>query len=118
MTLSRADNKQMELVREEVEIDEFLENISKTYGEIIELQEKKLILDLNYKRVISIDTNKIYQVIVILLDNAMKYTSSGNEIRISSYLKDGKCVIEVVDSGIGISPDNLTHIFQKFLTHK
>ena len=74
MTLSRGDSKQMELNKEEVEIDEFISNIGKTYKEIIEIQEKKFSLDLNYKKVVSIDTNKIYQVIVILLDNAMKYT--------------------------------------------
>lgn len=74
MVLSRGDSKQMELNKEEVEIDEFISNIGKTYREIVEIQEKQFVLDLNYKKVISIDTNKMYQVIVILLDNAMKYT--------------------------------------------
>ena len=74
MTLSRGDSKQMELNKEEVEIDEFIANIGKAYREIVELQGKKFNLDLNYKKIASIDTNKIYQVMVILLDNAMKYT--------------------------------------------
>lgn len=74
MTLSRGDSKQFEINKEEVEIDEFIENIGKTYKEIIEIEEKKLNLDLNYKKIVSIDTNRIYQVMVILLDNAMKYT--------------------------------------------
>ena len=74
MILSRGDSKQLELNKEEVEIDEFIYNIVKTYREIIELQEKKFNIDLNYGKVISIDTNRIYQVIVILLDNAIKYT--------------------------------------------
>ena len=76
MILSRGDSKQLELNKEEVEIDEFIANIGKTYREIIELQGKKFNLDLNYGKVISIDTNRIYQVIVILLDNAMKYTEN------------------------------------------
>ena len=74
MMLSRGDTKQMELNKEAVEIDELIENIGKTYSEIINIQEKKLNLDLNFNKKIYIDTNKIYQVIVILLDNAMKYT--------------------------------------------
>ena len=76
MILSRGDSKQLELNKEEVEIDEFIANIGKTYREIIELQGKKFNLDLKYGKVISIDTNRIYQVIVILLDNAMKYTEN------------------------------------------
>ena len=74
MTLSRGDSKQLELNKEEIEIDDFIANIGKTYREIVEINEKKLKLDLNYGKVISIDTDKIHQVIIILLDNALKYT--------------------------------------------
>ena len=71
MILSRGDSKQLEINKEEVEIDEFVENIGKTYKEIIEIEGKTLKFDLNYKKIASIDTNKIYQVIVIL-----KYTEA------------------------------------------
>ena len=114
MTLSRGDSEQLEINKEEVEIDEFIENIGKTYREIIELENKKLTLDLNYKKVASIDTNKIYQVIIILLDNSIKYTEPGDEITIKTYLKDGKCVIDVIDTGIGISDEAIKHIFERF----
>ena len=114
MILSRGDSKQLELNKEEIFIDEFIENIGKTYREIIEVQKKKFNLDLNYKKVISIDTNRIYQVIVILLDNAIKYTEVGDEISIKTYLKDGKCVIEVIDTGIGISDEAIKHVFERF----
>lgn len=114
MTLSRGDSKQMELNKEEVEIDEFIESIGKTYREIVEIQEKIFSLDLNYKKVISIDTNKIYQVIVILLDNALKYTEPGDEITIKTYPKEGKCIIEVADTGIGINDEAIKHVFERF----
>ena len=114
MTLSRGDSKQLEINKEEVEIDQFIENIGKTYKEIITLQEKELILDLNYQKIASIDTNKIYQVIVILLDNAMKYTEPGDKITIRTYLKDGKCVIEMADTGIGINDEAMKHVFERF----
>ncbi len=114
LLLSRADNKQIVLQKEEVEIDEFISNIAKTYGEIIELDNKKLELNLNYKKMISIDTNKIYQVMVILLDNSIKYTESGDTIEISTFAKDNKCVIEVKDTGIGISDEAIKHVFERF----
>lgn len=74
MILSRGDSKKIEIKKEEVEIDEFIKNIVKTYNEMIEIQGKKIEFDLNFNQLVSIDTNKIYQVIVILLDNAIKYT--------------------------------------------
>ena len=114
MLLSRADNKQMVLQKEEVEIDEFISNIGKTYSEIISIQEKELKLNLNCKKMISIDTNKIYQVMVILIDNAMKYTEKGDTIEINTFLKDNKCVIEVKDTGIGMSDEAMKHVFERF----
>ncbi len=114
MILSRGDSKQLELNKEEIDIDEFISNIGKTYKEIIELEGKKFNLDLNFGKVASIDTNKIYQVIVILLDNAIKYTETGDEITIKTYQKEGKCVIEVIDTGIGISDEAIKHVFERF----
>lgn len=114
MLLTRADNKQLEIQKSEVEIDEFIENIYKTYCELFEIEDKKLYIDLKYKQMASIDTNKIYQVMVILLDNALKYTEAGDSVTISTFLKDGKCVIEVKDTGIGISDNAINHVFERF----
>jgi two-component system sensor histidine kinase CiaH len=114
MLLSKADNKQFILVKEDVDIDEFMTNTAKNYNEIVEIQEKKLVLNLNYKKKAFIDTNKIYQVMVILLDNALKYTEKGDTIEICTYAKEGKCVIEVKDTGIGISDSAMKHIFDRF----
>lgn len=114
MLLARADSKQIVIQKEEIEIDEFIGNIGKTYSEIFEIENKNLKLNLNYGKLASIDTNKIYQVIVILLDNALKYTESGDTVEISTYQKDNKCVIEVKDTGIGISDEGLKHVFERF----
>ena len=114
MLLARADSKQMVLQKEEVEIDEFIKNIGKTYEELFSVEEKKFLLNLNYNKMVSIDTNKMYQVIVILLDNALKYTEKGDSVEIATYLKDNKCIIEVKDTGIGISDEAIAHIFERF----
>lgn len=114
LMLSRADNKQLKLQKEEIDIDEFISNFVKPYQEIVEMEEKKLVLNLNYKKVAMIDTNKIYQVMVILLDNAMKYTEKGDTIEIATSQKDNKCVIEVKDTGIGISDESVNRIFERF----
>lgn len=114
MLLTRADSKQFVLQREETEIDEFVGNIGKTYLELFEVENKKLNLKLNYGKLALIDTNKIYQVLVILLDNALKYTEPGDSVEIATYQKDNKCVIEVRDTGIGISDEAIKHIFERF----
>ena len=114
MTLSRADAKNMNLQKENINIDEYIENIVKPYMEIADMQEKEIILNLDYKLDISVDTGKIYQLMVILLDNALKYTEPKDKIEIRTCLKENKCSIEVKDTGIGVTDEGLKRIFERF----
>lgn len=114
LVLSRADNQKMTIQKEEVNIDDYIKEIVSPYIEVAELEEKKINLNLEYNMDISIDVNKIYQLMIIILDNAIKYTETGDEIQINSYSKDNKCVIEVKDTGIGISDEGLKRIFERF----
>ncbi|MFN8372918.1 MAG: HAMP domain-containing sensor histidine kinase [Anaerolineae bacterium] len=54
------------------------------------------------------------QVILILLDNAFKFTPKEGHVKLSARLRDGVVSIQVRDNGIGIGTDNLPHIFQRF----
>lgn len=60
------------------------------------------------------DKVHLYNIISNLMDNAIKYSSENVEISIRSYVEDEHCVISIRDSGIGISPENQKHIFDKF----
>jgi signal transduction histidine kinase len=60
------------------------------------------------------DRARIKQVIVNLLDNAIKYTPVGGKIRLSVIACAGKAVMEVEDTGIGISAEARPHIFERF----
>ncbi len=114
MLLARADSEQMGLVKEEVDLDERIKKLVIPYQELANMEEKKLELDLNYQEKILIDINKIHQVMIILLDNAIKYTKPNDTITIHTKRKEGKCIIEVSDTGIGISEEGLKHAFERF----
>ena len=113
MTLATSSDR-MVLDKENVNIDELISNTIKPYEEVVNFEDKKLKLDLEYGKEINVDTNRIVQLLIILLDNAIKYTEKGEEITIASFLKDGKCNIEVRDTGIGISDKGLKEIFNRF----
>lgn len=114
MTLARADENNIKLNKEKTDVDELIEELAKPYIEMAELEDKQITLNLQYNEEANLDSNKIYQVMVILLDNAIKYTEKGDNIEISTFSKDGKCVIEVKDTGIGISEEAIKHIFDRF----
>lgn len=115
MMLIRGSNKNViNLDKEDIYIDEFIKNISVPYIEIAEAQNKKIILDLNFQKDISIDTNMFHQLMIILLDNAIKYTEENDEIKVNTILKDNKCIIEIIDTGIGISDEGINRAFERF----
>ncbi len=62
------------------------------------------------------DARLIVQVLINLIDNAIKYTPSGSEIEISATEKDNKIAITVADNGGGISDDIKPRVFDMFYT--
>ena len=60
------------------------------------------------------DPNRLQQIIWNLLSNAVKFTPSGGRVRVSLRRNDGHAVITVTDTGAGIPPDFLPHVFERF----
>jgi two-component system phosphate regulon sensor histidine kinase PhoR len=58
--------------------------------------------------------DQLKQVLINLLDNAFKYTPSGGQIRISAWAEPGMVKVAVADTGIGIPPEDLDRIFERF----
>jgi heavy metal sensor kinase len=60
------------------------------------------------------DRARLKQVIVNLLDNAIKYTPAGGQVRLRVHREAGFGILEVSDDGIGIPPEALPHVFKRF----
>jgi signal transduction histidine kinase len=60
------------------------------------------------------DRERLRQVIQNLVDNAVKYSSAGDRVRVRASADDGHVLIDVVDEGPGIAPEDHELIFQKF----
>lgn len=61
-----------------------------------------------------VDIDFMREIMDNLIDNALKYTPSGGSIYVNVRGDGDRILINVTDTGMGISPDDLTHIFQKF----
>ena len=62
------------------------------------------------------DARLIMQVIINLVDNAIKYTQKGSRINISAYAKNSNIVVDVSDDGPGIPEQNKAQVFEMFFT--
>jgi heavy metal sensor kinase len=68
----------------------------------------------NQRVMVDGDRARVKQVVVNLLDNAIKYTPAGGAIRLRVASDNGHTVLEVSDNGIGIPPEALPHVFERF----
>jgi PAS domain S-box-containing protein len=64
--------------------------------------------------VIAGDPNRFQQIIWNLLSNAIKFTPNGGSVRVTSGRQNSKVVVSVADTGQGISPEFLPHVFDRF----
>jgi heavy metal sensor kinase len=101
-------------------IDLQLADVSKLCSWIIEqmhliADEKAITMTLETTpMIVLIDTARMKQVFVNLIDNAIKYTPEGGSIKLVSFVSRRVAVIEVSDTGIGIPTDSLPFVFDRF----
>lgn len=79
-------------------------------------EEKKLSLKVDAMEPVHVegDQSRLQQVVVNLLDNAIKYTPEGGSVSVSVRAEADKAVLTVTDTGIGISEEGQSHIFERF----
>ncbi len=76
----------------------------------------KFAFDLPNQLNVYIDKNLIERVFINLVNNAIKFTGSGGQIKISCKKQENQAIISVADTGCGIKKDHLEKVFQEFFT--
>jgi signal transduction histidine kinase len=96
-----------------VQLKEIVKDAVKRVQPIAKLQEITIINDTTDYPLYG-DKNSLIKVLVILLDNAIKYSYSKSRITIDARKTDGMVAIKVGDQGRGIDPKDIQHVFNRF----
>lgn len=99
---------------ESFSLKELLNSILTRYYILVENEDYKINLNMNKDYKVKADIKRIEQVIYNLINNAINYTGDDKVVNIN--VKNGKqtVLIEVVDTGKGIDPENIKHIWNKY----
>jgi signal transduction histidine kinase len=66
------------------------------------------------KLMVRADKDRIEQVVINILTNAVKYSPNGKKITVDAMIKDNHVVVKIIDYGIGIPEDDLDRVFTRF----
>jgi PAS domain S-box-containing protein len=115
LDLSKIEAGKLDLEEAEFDVAELAQAVHATFGAVA--AEKgltfQLAVDRGARGVYRGDPIRVRQVLWNLVSNGLKFTDRGG-VKVQVSRKAGELVFEVVDSGIGIAPDQIAHLFGKF----
>jgi len=96
-----------------VSLSEILKKAVNKTQKMADIKQIKIRSNIQEIKIIGVQ-DRLIEVFIILLDNAIKYSSNKGSIELISKIKDDRVLISVIDYGMGISHEDLPHIFDRF----
>jgi two-component system phosphate regulon sensor histidine kinase PhoR len=113
--LSRIETGQAELKMESVNLNALIDEAVAELSPLVEKQQVKLLKQLSPDLPsVRADKDRIRQTIINLLHNAIKFNKPGGRVTVSTSFDDKLITVNVTDTGIGISKDDLPRVFERF----
>lgn len=114
-TLSEAESGTLELHREPTDLSVLASDVAASFRPQAEAQATDLDAEVPEELpLLDVDPVRIREVLVNLVTNALRHTPSGGNVAIRAAAHDGYAQVAVADTGSGISPEDLEHVFERF----
>jgi len=114
LTLARADGGQEALVREPVALAELVDDTVAALEPLAVERAVTLVPGALAPCVVAGDQTRLTQLLINLVDNALKYTPAGGRVTVGLARDADTALLTVADTGLGIGPEHLPHLFERF----
>jgi len=114
LTLSRAETGQAPLSREIVDLQALAEEVAQHLGVLAEEKQQQIVVERRAAPDALADKQVLRHALINLVDNAIKFTPPGGEVRIRIAETPSSAVFDVIDSGPGVPAAAQQHIFDRF----
>lgn len=113
LLIDRVDSGHVTISIRPVDLNAMILAVSETFRPLLERHTLSFDLDITLPPVAG-DADRLSQAVTNLLSNAVKYSPNGGSITITTSAQGGEAVIAIHDEGIGIPPEDLDRIFDRF----
>ena len=114
LMLARADKGRQVVQREPVDLSELVEMVAETEAEQAEVRNITVQTELEPGVTVQGDETLLMRLLINLTENAIRYGRPGGQVKLTLRRQDGEAVGTVEDDGIGIAPEDLDKIWQRF----
>jgi heavy metal sensor kinase len=114
LTLSREEAARPQAPGQMLDLGGLVAAVVETMRPLAEAKKLRLTISPNGTIKVPGDEARLRQVFYNVLDNAIKYTGEGGAIDVQISERDGHALLSIRDSGIGIAPEHLPHVFDRF----
>ena len=115
LSLSRMENEDVKLTITRFDVNELIRRV--LISRIPEIDEKHIDVDIqfeNEQQFVQADMDQIQQVVINLMDNALKFSPTGGTLTLATRQENKLTFVTVKDTGSGIRPEDAPHIFERF----
>ncbi|XDD42566.1 ATP-binding protein [Leptospira sp. WS60.C2] len=114
LTVSRLENHKTVLNLTNVSLFDLVKNVSESLGVLYSQKKQNLVLDIPTNLTVRADRLLLEDLLVNLISNASAYSPEGSDVIVKATTTEESNVIQVIDHGIGISPEDAERIFERF----
>jgi heavy metal sensor kinase len=113
LTLARADDGRLELRREPLDLHDVADEVRVALAPVA-ADTGVAVTSAGAGGIVEADRERVRQIVVNFVDNALKHSPRGGEVRVVTWRADGEECLSVSDDGAGIPGDALEHVFERF----